>query len=271
MTDATYTETTANPLTRLFRDEPVFTGAAILLALLTIPTLAAMALDPRTFQLENVWIKPLKFQVALSVYLITLAFYARWLPQGLTDRRGYKVYAWIVVLAIAAETLWVSGAAANATASHFNVATPVMAALYGLMGVLAVTLTSAALTYGVAIWRNPATGLSDPMRLSLALGLILTFGLTVIVAGTMSSQPGHFVGTPVTHATYPVMGWSAEVGDLRLPHFFATHAMHVVPLAALVFAATRRMAWLLALGFAALTLVLFAQALAGQPLLGVVQ
>ena len=49
-------------------------------------------------------------------------------------------------------------------------------------------------------------------------------------------MPGHFVGTPVTGASVPILGWSLEVGDLRVPHFLATHAMHAVPAFALLFA-----------------------------------
>ncbi|OZB13316.1 MAG: hypothetical protein B7X55_13125, partial [Rhodobacterales bacterium 34-62-10] len=144
-------------------------------------------------------------------------------------------------------------------------------AIYGLMGLFAVTLTSASLVYGIAIWRHPA-GLPDAaLRLSVALGLILTFVLTVIVAGYMSSQPGHLVGVPQTDARVPVMGWSREVGDLRLPHFLATHAMHAIPLVGLLAVrllpqdAARRAVLAMSAGFATLTLVTFAIAIMGYP------
>ena len=59
------------------------------------------------------------------------------------------------------------------------------------------------------------------------------------------------------------MGWSREVGDLRLPHFLATHALHVVPLAGLT--GNRGVVWGTALGWTALTLWCFARALMGLP------
>jgi len=34
----------------------------------------------------------------------------------------------------------------------------------------------------------------------------------------------------VSNSKIPVVGWSREVGDLRIPHFIATHMMQILPL-----------------------------------------
>lgn len=259
----------------LFDAEPLFAASGLLIGLSLAPTLATMALDHRQFLGENVWLKPIKFQIALTLYLLTLAFFARWLPAGMTARRSYRVYSGVVIFAIVAELIWVSGAAMYGTASHFNVTNPLMQGIYGLMGLLAVLLTSATLVHGIAIWRNSRTGLPRALHLSIALGLVLTFGLTVMVAGTMASFPGHLVGTPVTGATVPIIGWSREVGDLRAPHFMATHAMHALPVAGLLAAAllpprlSLPAVWGFAVLFTAIITASFAGALAGLPLVPV--
>jgi hypothetical protein len=187
--------------------------------------------------------------------------------------RWYRIYAGVVVAAIVAEMMWIGAAAALGTRSHFNTASPVWGNLYGIMGVLAVTLTSATLVYGVAIWRNREAGLSPAVRLSLGLGLVSTFVLTIIVAGGMASATSHTVGTPVTGATVPIFGWSREVGDLRVGHFLATHALHAVPLAGVALAAllpdraARLGVLAAALIYAGLTLAVTAEAWAGRPFL----
>jgi len=259
----------------LFDAEPLFAASGLLIGLSLAPTLAAMALDNRQFLGENVWLKPVKFQIALNLYLLTLAFLARWLPAGMTARLSYRIYSGLVIFAIMAELIWVSGAAMYGTASHFNSTNGLMQALYPLMGLFAVLLTSATLVHGIAIWRNPRTGLPPALHLSIALGLVLTFGLTVMVAGTMASFSGHLIGTPVAGATVPIIGWSREVGDLRAPHFFATHAMHAVPIAGWLAVALLppRLAspavWGFAVLFTALVTASFAGALAGLPLIPV--
>lgn len=249
----------AAPRTRtLSVPNPQLLRLTLFIALAALPLMVAYALDGRLFQGDAVWLKPLKFHLALVVYTGTLALFAMLLPEGSFGSRRWRVYIGIVAACILGELLWVDGAAALGTASHFNVA-GIWGVVYGLMGVAAVTLTSLSLAMGMVFWRYRA----DTMLLSVALGLVLTFVLTVPVAGTMSSGTGHLVGTAVTGARFPFFGWSAEVGDLRLPHFLATHAMHVVPLAGLT--GSRGAVWATAAGFSGLVAWCFARALMGLP------
>ena len=266
---------TALPLirsqSRLWHDAPALTGLTLFIALTALPLLGAAAIDPRMFLDAPVWQKPLQFHLALAIYSLTLAFFARYLPQGMSSRR-WRIYAAIVSFCILAELVWVGGAASYATASHFNVDDIVMGTIYGLMGLFAVILTSASGVMGVVIWRNPRTGLPAALHLSIVLGLILTFVLTLIAAGTLSSMSGHLVGTPVTGARLAVLGWSREVGDLRVAHFFATHALHVIPLVGLLTlrlapATGRRVVIAASAAFCALVGFCMWQAFAGQPFL----
>lgn len=249
---------TAPRYAALSRPHPQLRRLTLLIALAALPLMAAYGLDDRLFQGDNIWLKPLKFHLALTVYTGTLVLFAMLLPEGTFTSRRWRIYIGVVTACILAELLWIGGAAALGTASHFNVS-GIWAALYSLMGVAAVTLTSLSLAMGVVFWRHRA----DPLMLSIALGLILTFLLTVPVAGTMSAGTSHLIGTPVTGARFPIMGWSLEVGDLRLPHFLATHALHVVPLAGLT--GSRGAIWATAAGFTALVLWCFARALMGLP------
>lgn len=257
---------------RLWTDAPAFTALALLIALAMVPVLAAMALDARQFGGEDIWLKPLKFHIALVIYLVTLSVFARWMTPTQREGRLWRGFVALVCLCVLAELVWIGGAAALGTGSHFNLSSPIWETLYSLMGLAAVTLTSASLVMGLAIWRNPATGLAPALKLSVVLGLILTFVLTVITAGYMASTTGHYVGIPVTGERLPILGWSREVGDLRVGHFLATHALHGLPLVGLVAArmgesAGRGVVWAAAAGYTALVLGTFAQAIAGMPLI----
>ncbi|WP_322888930.1 MULTISPECIES: hypothetical protein [unclassified Yoonia] len=252
------------------RADPILGQLALAMVLSLLLTVPAFLLDDRLFNGANVWLKPIKFQIALALYFATLTVYATWLPEGVMRSTKMRVFLTAVVVATIAEMLWISGAAMFATASHYN-PVPLLYAIYAAMGAFAVLLTAVSLVLGMAFWRDRGSALPAPFRLSLALGLIATFVLTLIAAGTLSALPGHHVGTPVTGATVPFMGWSREVGDLRVSHFLATHALHVIPVIGLAAMALRpprlaRLAvWVGTAGFAALTLFTFAQALSGRP------
>lgn len=248
---------------RFWRDAPAYAGLALFVTLAMAPLLAAMAVDARQFQGEPVWLKPMKFHVALAIYLATLAVYARFMPAGSMETRFWRWHVRAVVFAVLAELVWIGAAAAVGTASHFNQG-GLWAAVYPVMGVLAVTLTSAALVMGLAMRR---ADLPAGFRLSLVLGLVLTFALTLVTAGTMAQFPAHFVGVPVTGAAVPLLGWSREVGDLRVAHFFATHALHAVPLVGWLLPQHKAAVCAAAVLYAALVLGLFAQALMGIPVI----
>ena len=261
-----------DPLSRLWHDAPGYTWLGLLLTAALAPLTAALILDARVFQGDPIWLKPVKFHIALTIYIVTLAAYARFMPDGMRPRR-WRIFARVIMAAILFEVIWIAAAAAFGTASHFNETSALWIVLYALAGVAAVTLTSASLAMGLVVRRNPATGLPPALHLSLCLGLILTFVLTILVAGTMSGSGSHHIGVPVTGAGVPFMGWSREVGDLRVAHFLATHALHAIPLAGLL--ATRLLpgaqatATVIAvsLGYSALVLGTFLQALAGVPLI----
>lgn len=260
------------PLRRLFGAEPWLAATGLALLALMIPTVAASILDDRLTNGIGVWTKPLKFQFSLAVYALTLAFFARYLAPGTRDRTWYRLYLAAVVAAICLEMVWLMGAATLGAPSHFN-ATPLGQQVYRTMGILATLLTSASAVYAFQIARNPHTGLSAAVKSGIVWGLALTLPLTLATAGTMSTMETHWVGaTPSDAGGLTLMGWARDGGDLRVAHFFGTHAMHFMPLAGLVSAALLGATRVWPVRIAAAAFALFvgfvlAQALAGRPFL----
>lgn len=211
-------------------------AATVFFALLVLPTILAAALDQRLVRDLNPWIKPLKFQVAVALYLGTLAWFSRWVPHHVRALAWWRPFLFVTILSAAYEIFWIMGSSMFGIESHFNVQTPFMSVAYSLAGFFAIVLTSASLVIGLLLFRNPPP-LKPALQIGVPLGLVLTFLGTVIVAGYLGSAGSHYVGGQVSDATgIAVLGWSTSLGDLRVPHFLATHAMHVVPIAALAVA-----------------------------------
>ena len=269
------------PAALLMRNRMQAGSAALFAVGMAMLLMAAISLvltwfDPRLFQGVSTWAKPLKFQISTGIYLLTLALFMSWLPDDKRQTRLSRYVVWSAVGAGIFEVAYITWQGAFGLASHYNHATAFYAAMYTLMGVGAVILTSASLALAVLIARNPAYALPRALQHAVVLGLLLTFVLGTGFGSYLGAQrTGHWVGGALTDAGgLPLFNWSRTGGDLRVAHFFGIHAMHFVPAFAALAAATRlpgakhiASAWLLAASFSALTVWTFVQAARGQPFL----
>jgi hypothetical protein len=210
---------------------------AVACGVLALPTLGAMALDARQLSGVSVWAKPLKFELSLALHWATVA-----LLLGLLDpaRQGMPLVRWalrIGAFATLVELLYIVLQAARGRASHFNNDTLLEAILYtALMGTGALLIVATTAALGLALWRHPAGGRRDAAWLGAVLGLLVASVATLLVAVPLSSGaiagPGPWVGGERSNgAGLPLVGWSVTGGDLRVPHFVATHLLQLLPLA----------------------------------------
>lgn len=254
--------------------EPRLTAAGIAMLLLVIPTLLAHAVDPRLFNGDNVWLKPLKFEISIAVYLLSFAVLLPLTSEAFQRSRLGRFTVWPVIGLLFFELVYIAWRASRGEASHYNQDGVAAIILYAAMGVAAVLFTAASgvLAYGLA--RRDAAPMPPALRRSLVLGLALTCGLGLLSGAIISSASGHTVGTPMPGAAViPFFGWSLTAGDLRLAHFLALHAMQIVPAFALLASLLGRTIALrsvdtFALVYACVTATALIAALKARPLLG---
>ncbi len=255
--------------------EPRLTAAGIAMALLVVPTLIAHAIDPRLFNGDNVWLKPLKFEISIAVYLFSFALLLPLTGEAFQRTRLGRFTVWPVIGLLFFELAYIAWRASRGEASHYNQDGLAAIILYAAMGVAAVLFTAASgvLAYGLA--RKDASPIQPVLRRSLVLGLALTCVLGILSGAVLSEAGGHTVGTPTPgSAVIPFFGWSLTAGDLRLAHFLALHAMQIVPafaLPALLLgrAAAPRAVDAFALVYAGVTATALVAALNARPLLGI--
>lgn len=254
--------------------EPRLTAAGIAMLLLVIPTLLAYAVDPRLFNGDNVWLKPLKFELSIAVYLLSFAVLLPLTSETFQRSRLGRFTVWPVIALLFFELVYIAWRASRGEASHYNQDGVAAIILYAAMGAAAVLFTAASgvLAYGLA--RSDAAPMPPVLRRSLVLGLALTCILGILSGAILSEAGGHTVGTPApSSSVVPFFGWSLSAGDLRLAHFLALHAMQIVPAFALVAsflgtAAAPRAVDAFALVYAGITATALVAALNARPLLG---
>jgi len=240
---------------------------AVAMAVLT-PVLAVLAVvDDRVLLGAPLWFKPLKFAISLALYAATLAWMLGQLRERTLARTG-----WIVTAAAAIEMAVIVGQAAVGNRSHYNMDTPLSAALWSVMGVTIVVLWLATLAVALRFLREPGCdrAATTAIRLGLVVALIgLAEGFLMATAAT------HTVGAPDGGPGLPLLGWSTVGGDLRIAHFIGMHALQGLPLFAAALAVghrldevTRvRLVQVAAAAWTGLVVLLTWQALRAQPLL----
>jgi hypothetical protein len=204
-------------------------------AALAVPSLIALGLDDRLINGITVWSKPLKFQASLAIMLATLLLLLPLIEARTRAGRGVFLASLMAAITANGEVFYITLQAARGRASHFNDSTPFEAMAYSVMGVGAAFLVLSSLVIGVYILRRPRPGAPSGLRLGGGWGLVLGSIATLFTAFALGSGeiggPGHWVGGLRTDVGgLPLFGWSRTGGDLRVPHFFATHIMQALPI-----------------------------------------
>jgi hypothetical protein len=241
-----------------------------------LPSLMAYWFDERLVNGVNIWTKPLKFQISLSLHMLTMLWLLPLLSKEWIQTRIIRWTAYVVSFSALVETAYITLQSARGRGSHYNTGSAFEALMWSLMGVGAVSLVVGSFILGVIIWRSKNMDQTG-YRLGAILGLTIGFVLTLITAGYMSSnlivESGRWVsGVKSDISGLPLIGWSTKGGDLRVSHFFATHTMQALPLVGLVtdkiIPRTSRLLVIAgALLASALVAFTFQQALQGRPFL----
>jgi len=279
------------PLTRLrsglsvlWEGSPVLTSAALLMTAALAGSIAGLFFDSRLITGAPAWLKPAKFAVSTAIYMFTLAWIFRQLPDWPRTRR---IVGWVTAVILVLEVAIIDIQAWRGTTSHFNFTTPLDATLFTIMGLAIVVQTLTSIAVAAALWRQQFDDAA--LGWALRLGMIITIigasagGLMTRptaaqleearTTGRMTIIGGHTVGAPDGGPGLPGTGWSVEHGDLRIAHFVGLHAMQVLPLLALAIRRRRlpdavrvRLVVVSAASYTALFLLVVWQALRGQPL-----
>ena len=219
--------------------------------------------DDRQLLGINLWIKPIKFALSISIYCLTWAFLLQYLHFG----RAKKYYANFTVFAVSFEMLCIASQAARGQMSHFNVSGAYNSTLFALMGVVIVLQTLYASYMGILFFKTKAGQIPVSLLWSIRLGITMACIFT-FEGGLMAARLSHTVGAKDGTKGLPLVNWSRVAGDLRIAHFAGMHALQIIPLFALLISPHNKRP---TLSFAAIYFLivsaLFYEAILGHPLL----
>lgn len=264
--------------------------AVLIIAMLGLLAVAivGVAIDPRVITGAPAWLKPAKFAISIAIYAATLLWLLRFVPER---PKLVATISWGVMFGFVVEMLLIIMQVVRGTTSHFNQETPFDAAVFTIMGGVIVGMWVLTLLVAVLLFRRSfaAPAIVWGVRLGLIAAL---FGMAVAflmpqptpaqealmdASGSSPVVGAHAVGVEDGGPGLPIVGWSTEGGDLRVPHFVGMHGLQALALFGWLLAGFAP-AWMTAGGRArlvmvgggfwiGLTVLLVWQALRGQPLI----
>jgi hypothetical protein len=215
------------------RVSPPILWMTILHALLSVGCLVALGLESSPIMGVHPALKPLKFAVSITIFLATIGVL---LPSIATSPAVRSALAWVFATTMAIEMLVIVAQAVRKTTSHFNVGEPMNRAAWGLM-VSAIVVASIAMAC-VALLASilPLTD-GNGRAMHPVLAFAWRAGLWILLLAPLSgfamgARLQHSIGGPDGGPGLPFVNWSVIHGDLRVAHFFALHALQVLPILA---------------------------------------
>jgi hypothetical protein len=179
----------------------------------------------------NAYIKPMKFFISTVLFTWTFAFYMQYLDHP----KAIKIFNWITVLGLGFELAAITIQAANGKLSHFNISSAFDATLFSLMGIAITIVMLAGLYIGILFFTQKSFEVSILIIWSIRLSIIITV-IFAFEGFAMGAMLKHTVGALDGGAGLPIVNWSKNHGDLRVPHFLGLHAIQMVPLLCYYFA-----------------------------------
>jgi hypothetical protein len=198
----------------------------VLLAL----SVAALPFDHRRILGLNPWVKPIKFEISVIVFLLSMGALLSRLGRLGAWPRARQWMAWGFGVAMIVENTIIAMQSLRGVRSHMNIATLFDGVAFGVMGVF-IAFNTVLVAVLLVLYLRTRTGL--PMAVGWGIGL----GLAVMLAGSfegvfmIARYWGHTVGAKDGGPGLAFVNWSTQHGDMRVAHFFALHALQAFVLA----------------------------------------
>jgi hypothetical protein len=242
------------------RNETLFYFGIVCLVLSISFLLLAKTTTTQVFGV-NAWYKPFKFAFSTVLFAWAMAWYCYYLPNF-----NIQLFNWSVIILLGFEIFYIAFQANKGQLSHYNVSTPIYAALYSMMALAASLVTIYTAYVGLLFFTNSFPELPNYYVWAIRLG-ILIFVIFSFEGFAMGSRMNHSVGALNDNSNWFIIGWSKTVGDLRVSHFIGMHALQLLPILSYYVLKNTKLTIGLSIFYGLLALITLIQALQGRPLI----
>lgn len=207
----------------------------------------------------NAWFKPFKFALSIGLYAWTMAWFCHYLPSF-----NSTFFNWTIIILLGFEIIYIAFQAGKGELSHYNLSTPVYAALYSMMALAATLVTVYTAYVGYLFFINDFPTLPMHYVWAIRLGIVI-FVVFSFEGFVMGSRLTHTIGGEDGSTGIPLVHWSTKFGDPRIAHFIGMHALQVLPILSFYLIKNTKGTFACAALYAMLAVFTLIQALQGKP------
>lgn len=209
----------------------------------------------------SAWYKPFKFAFSTFLFAWAMAWYCYYLPHF-----NISLFNWSVIILLGFEIGYIALQAGRGQLSHYNISTPMYAALYSMMAIAATLVTLYTAYVGYLFFANEFPSLPAYYLWAIRLGILL-FVVFSFEGFVMGSRLTHTIGGPDGGDSIPILNWSKRYGDPRIAHFIGMHALQVLPVLSFYFLKNTKATVVFAFIYGMLAVFTLVQALQGKSFL----
>lgn len=206
------------------------------------------------------WRKPVTFGLSFGLTTVTLT----WVASMLRQRRAVAAATVTAAVTSALEVGFVSLQKWRGVPSHFNYDTMFDATAFSLMGLTVAVLGLAIIVITINAFRH--FDADSAMVIGVRVGLLVLIASQVLGGAIIAN--GIIIDKSPLETDLAIFG---AAGLMKLPHAVTMHAIQVLPVLALMLAATRltderrrRIMWMASAGYAGLILATLLQTFEGR-------
>ena len=188
--------------------------------MLLVLSVAALPFDHRRIMGLNPWIKPIKFELSVILFLLTIAVLLSAVGRSGQWRRLRQTISWGIGLSMIVENSIIAMQSLRGVRSHMNYATLFDGVSFAVMGV-AILISTVLVSILLGLYCIARTGLPPALTWGIRLGLLMLLAGSV-EGSLMIAHGAHLVGAADGAPGLPFVNWSTQYGDLRVATLLRT-------------------------------------------------
>lgn len=218
--------------------------------------------DNRMINGFSVWNTPLKYTLSTSITFWTFG----WILEYLRSKSTIRIFSRLIAFSLTAEIVLLFYRALRMEESYFPAPFSKDHSLYYLMLIMVAIYCVTFIFITIAFFRQKKMPISQHYTWGIRMSL-LSFLIIILSGALMLLKHSHNFGGTDSDTGIILLNFSTHIGDMRVAHFMALHALQIIPLLSYYLFSKKNQVMAFSAFYMILMLTFMIMAMLGMPLI----